>query len=94
MDREAAPDSKPCARSWNRCEYRAQCVQEVGEQSLVVTKPHIGTVVQMETIDHQRIRSEIVSTVKSALHYGVSVEDVRKIVETTLEEATRNCKSM
>lgn len=62
------------------------------EQSLVVTKPHIGTVVQMETIDHQRIRSEIVSTIKSALHYGVSVEDVRKIVETTLEEATRNCK--
>ena len=48
------------------------------EQSLVVTKPHIGTVVQMETIDHQRIRSEIVSTIKSALHYGVSVEDVRK----------------
>jgi GntR family transcriptional regulator len=66
--------------------------KKLEEQSLVVTRPHIGTVVQMEDVDLQNIRSELVTTIKSALHHGLPAEDIRLTVDNTLKEHLRSSK--
>ncbi len=66
--------------------------KKLEEQSLVVTRPHIGTVVQMEDVNLQNIRSELVATIKSAIHYGLPVEDIRSTVKNTLDEYLSNSK--
>lgn len=63
--------------------------KKLEEQSLVVTKPHIGTVVQMETVDLQKVRSEIAATIRNALYSGMPVEEIHRIVDTTLEGAAQ-----
>ncbi|HBR01852.1 MAG TPA: GntR family transcriptional regulator [Ruminiclostridium sp.] len=58
------------------------------QQEMVVTKPHVGTIVLTESMDKRQIEEELVTSIKNALYCRLSVEEVRDIVERVLREAS------
>lgn len=62
-------------------------IKRLEEQELVVTKPHCGTIVLMESLDKRRLEEELVTSIKNALCYRMSAEEIHKIVDKVLSEA-------
>jgi len=58
------------------------------EQELVVTKPHNGTIVLTESLDKHQMEEELVTSIKNALYWRLSVDEVRAIVDKVLREAS------
>lgn len=57
------------------------------QQELVVTRPHIGTIVLAESMDKKKLEEELVTSIKNALYYRLTIDEVRNIVDKVLQEA-------
>ena len=62
------------------------------QQELVVTRPHIGTIVQTESMDKKKLEEELVTSIKNAIYYQLSVDEVRSIVDKVLKEIEESKK--
>lgn len=66
--------------------------KQLEQQELVVTRPHIGTIVLAESMDKNRLEEELITSIKNALYYRLSIDEVRGIVDKVLQEAGESKK--
>lgn len=61
--------------------------KQLEQQELVVTRPHHGTIVLAESMDKRQLEEELITSIKNALYYRLSIDEVRGIVDKVLQEA-------
>ena len=66
--------------------------KQLEQQELVITRPHSGTIVLMEAMDKEKFEEELITSIKNALYYCLSPDEVREIVEKVLKDATQKQK--
>lgn len=60
--------------------------KQLEQQELVITRPHSGTTVLMEAMNKERFEEELVTSIKNAIYYCLSPDEVREIVERVLKD--------
>lgn len=66
--------------------------KQLEQQELVVTRPHNGTIVLAESMDKKQLEEELITSIKNALYYRLSIDEVRGIVDRVLQEAGKSKK--
>lgn len=66
--------------------------KQLEQQEMVVTRPHHGTIVLAESIDKRQMEEELITSIKNALYYRLSIDEVRSIVERVLQEVVESKK--
>ena len=66
--------------------------KQLEQQEMVVTRPHCGTIVLTESMDKRQMEEELITSIKNALYYRLSIDEVRAIVDKVLQEAGESKK--